>query len=91
MVIEVKKKDGETNESLLRRFTKKVQHSGIIIKAKKGRFREIKKNDTKLKKDAIMRQAVKKQYDYLRKTGQYDAQSDVTPPSVKRLIRIRKK
>jgi len=34
-VIEVKKNQGESNTSLLRRFSRRVQESGIIYKVKK--------------------------------------------------------
>ncbi len=38
-MIEVKKKEGESVNSLIYRFTKKVQQSGILKEAKKRRFR----------------------------------------------------
>jgi ribosomal protein S21 len=37
-VLEVKRKDGESFESLIRRFTKKTIQSGKILQAKKIRF-----------------------------------------------------
>ena len=37
-MVEVKKKDNESFESLLRRFNRKVQQSGILIRARKTRF-----------------------------------------------------
>ena len=37
-MLEVKRKDGESFESLIRRFTKKTIQSGKILQAKKIRF-----------------------------------------------------
>ncbi len=38
MSIEVRKKEGESTASLLRRFTRKIQQSKVLIRAKKERF-----------------------------------------------------
>lgn len=37
-MVEVKKKDNESFESLLRRFNRKIQQSGVLIRARKIRF-----------------------------------------------------
>jgi ribosomal protein S21 len=37
-LVEVKKKDNESFENLLRRFNRKVQQSGVLIRARKTRF-----------------------------------------------------
>ena len=37
-MVEVKKKDGESFESLLRRFNRKIQHSSILVRARKIQF-----------------------------------------------------
>jgi len=37
-LVEVKKKDNESFESLLRRFNRKIQQSGVLIRARKIRF-----------------------------------------------------
>jgi small subunit ribosomal protein S21 len=39
-MVEVKKKDNESFENLLRRFNRKVQQSGILVRARKIRFFE---------------------------------------------------
>jgi small subunit ribosomal protein S21 len=39
-MVEVKKKDNESFENLLRRFNRKVQQSGILARARKIRFFE---------------------------------------------------
>ena len=92
MAIEVKKKDGETNESLMRRFTKKVQSSGMIIRAKQSKFKESPKNRTQQKRDALRKKEIKKQYDYLRKSGKLeDSTTGGSPANVKKFIRVKKK
>ncbi len=72
MVVEAKKKDNESNESLIRRFTNKLRGSGVLIQAKKTQFHEKKKNKAILRKDAIRRKKTKDHYDYLRKIGKID-------------------
>ena len=37
-MVEVKKKDNESFDSLLRRFNRKIQQSGVLIRARKIRF-----------------------------------------------------
>lgn len=46
-MVEVKKKDNESFENLLRRFNRKVQQSGVLIRARKTRYftRKISKNE----------------------------------------------
>jgi len=39
-MIEVKKKDNESVGSLLRRFSRKVQQSGLLLQARSVRFQE---------------------------------------------------
>ena len=38
MAIEVKKREKESAQSLLRRFSRRVQQSGILIRTRRGRF-----------------------------------------------------
>lgn len=71
-MVEVKKKDGETTESLIRRFTKRVQQSGVLIRAKKSRFLESPKNKRKIKEDALRRLEIKEKKEYLRKIGKLE-------------------
>ncbi len=69
-MIEVKKREGESVEGLLRRFTKKVQQSGVIIRTKKRRFYAAPKTKRELRSDAVRRAAIRTRREYLRKTGQ---------------------
>ncbi len=69
MVLEVKKQERETTQSLVRRFTKAVQGSGILIRARKIRFKERKKSGTMQKKAAKTREERKNKYEMLKKLG----------------------
>lgn len=71
-MIEVRKRDNESTESLLRRFSKQVQQSRILIRAKRGRFYEPPKNKREIRESAKRRQAVREHKEYLRKIGKLD-------------------
>lgn len=38
VLVEVKRKDNESFENLLRRFNRKIQQSGVLVRARKTRF-----------------------------------------------------
>jgi len=69
MVIEVEKQGRENSQNLIRRFTKKVQKSGILPRARKNRFFKRPKSETMKKRAALRRQKLSKQYANLRKLG----------------------
>ncbi len=71
-MIEVRKRDNESTESLLRRFSKQVQQSRILIRAKRGRFYEPPKNKREIRESAKRRQAIREHKEYLRKIGKLD-------------------
>lgn len=71
-MIEVKKRDNESSESLVRRFTKRVQQSGVLLRAKKRRFYEPPKNKRAQRDDALRRKAIREQREILRKLGKLE-------------------
>ncbi len=71
-VVEVKKKEGESLESLLRRFSKRVQQSGVLIRAKKGRFYAREKSRRELHEEAARRDLIQEKKEFLRKIGKLD-------------------
>ena len=89
MPVNVEKRDGETNESLLRRFTKKVQSTGLVRTKKEKAFKQVKKNDNKKRKEALAKKQIKEQYDYLRKTGRLEELAN-SPSAIKKCIKIKK-
>ena len=69
---EVKKKDNESFESLIRRFTKKTLQSGKLLQARKIRFFKKKSNVKKLKSKALRSLGIEKNIDYLKKIGKFE-------------------
>jgi ribosomal protein S21 len=63
------KKEKETTGALLRRFSKNVQQSGILLEARKVRFHSKKPNRRARKASALRRLELKKEYDLLKKLG----------------------
>ena len=68
-VIEVKKNSNENNASILRRFSRRVQESGIIHKVKGSRYNERKESKLKVKKSALKRMQKRKEIEVLKKLG----------------------
>ncbi|OGZ02640.1 MAG: hypothetical protein A2430_02210 [Candidatus Liptonbacteria bacterium RIFOXYC1_FULL_36_8] len=67
--MEIRKKEGEAASSLVYRFNKRVQQSGIIKEVKKRRFK--KRAESKIKKriSAIYKNTKLKEVQKLRKLG----------------------
>jgi len=70
IVAEVKRKKGESFESLLRRFSKKVQASGRLLQARKIRFHSRNKSKSAVRDAALRREFLRARRDFLIKTGQ---------------------
>jgi len=68
-VAEVKRKKGETFESFIRRFNKKVQQSGRLLQCRKIRYHEKKKNKTSVRAAAARRGEINNKREYLKKIG----------------------
>ncbi len=71
-MVEVEKKDKETSESLIRRFSRRMQQSRVLMTARKGRFLAKKKTKRVLRDDALYRKNMKKEVDKLKKMGKFD-------------------
>ena len=69
MGIQVEKKSGETTRSLLRRFTRRIQQSGVLIRARKARFLEKEKSRNERRSSALRRNKISKEKEKLRKMG----------------------
>jgi len=69
MGIEVKKKERETTRSLLRRFSRRIQQSGVLIDARKARFLEKDKSKGERRAGALRRAKIGKEKEKLRKMG----------------------
>lgn len=68
-VVEVKKNANESNVNLIRRFTRKVQESGIVQKVKEGRYNKRSESKVKIKLAALKKISRKKEQERLFKLG----------------------
>jgi ribosomal protein S21 len=69
MVLEIKRKPKETTQSLIRRFSQQFRRSGILIQARKIRFKDKIKSPGAVKKAALRKEELKKHYQKLAKLG----------------------
>ena len=69
MSLEVTKREGETSQSLIRRFTQKIQKSGVLCWARKRRFFIRPKSQQMKKRAALRRIEITKEYEAARKLG----------------------
>lgn len=67
--IEISRNSGESNASVIRRFTKRVQSSSIIRKARNRRYASRTKSELKKKQDALKRLAKRTEYERMKKLG----------------------
>lgn len=72
MGLEVRKKEKESSQDLIRRFTKRVQQSGVLLQARKNMFKHRIKSDKTKKKAALRREQLKKEYQILKKLGKLE-------------------
>ncbi len=68
-IVEVKKNPNENNASILRRFSRRIQESGIIRKVKGSRYNIRKESKLKIKKSALKRMTRRKEIEKLKKLG----------------------
>lgn len=71
-MVEVRKKDKETSESLIRRFSRQLQQSKVLVKARKSRFHTKKKSKRELRQEALYKAKMRKEVDKLKKLGKFD-------------------
>ncbi len=74
-MVEVKRKPNESIGSLLRRFSRFVQQSGVLLKAKHSQFREKKLTERKERNAAIMGMHLRELRKHLEKLGKYDEET----------------
>ena len=72
-MIEAKRKDNEAVGAFLRRFTRKVQQSGVLIKSRKLRFKEDKKTKKEKQMAAVRRAISLKERERLFKLGKLES------------------
>lgn len=67
--IEVKRNERESSGSLLRRFTQRVRSSGILLEARRHKFKRHIPNKNARRRSALVRAADREKYKELRKWG----------------------
>jgi ribosomal protein S21 len=68
-MVDVKRRKGESFESLLRRFSRRVQQSGKMLEARKFRFHVEEPNKNAKRSSALRRMEIREKRDYLMKVG----------------------
>mgnify|MGYP001570020207 FL=1 len=68
-VIEVRKNPNENNAGVLRRFSRRIQESGIIRRVKSNRYNLRKESKLKIKKGALKKLDRRKEIEKLKKLG----------------------
>lgn len=70
MSIKIQKKGKESPHGLVYRFTKAVQESRILVRARKTRFKGRNISKEAKKRAALRKEKLKKEYEKLRKLGE---------------------
>jgi ribosomal protein S21 len=69
MAIEIKRRPKESTQGLIRRFTQRVRKSGVLVQARRIRFKEEPKSKQAKKKAALRRGQLRERYEELKKLG----------------------
>ncbi len=69
MTVEVRRKEKEPIGSLLRRFTRRVQQSGVLLTARRSRFYRKPKTKRQIKASALRREQLRAQRKEMMKMG----------------------
>lgn len=80
-MVEVRRKEGESFESMLRRFSRKIQQSGVVIRARRNRFYDPGKSRMMLRQKALRRLQLREEREELKKLGKIGFQTFGSPRS----------
>lgn len=75
MVLEVEKQERETGQSLVRRFTRRMQQSGVLHKVRQNRFHKRVKSKNAVKEAALRREESRKEYARMKKMSKPEERS----------------
>lgn len=73
--VSTQKKDGESNDSLIRRFVRKVQSSGKLNQSKGNQYRQKPVSKRLRRRAAIKRSELRTTSEFNRKIGKVDERS----------------
>jgi ribosomal protein S21 len=68
-MVQAKRKPSETTGAFLRRFSRQIKQSGILINARKNRFYQSSPNKRLKRQSALYRERKRQQYERLKKLG----------------------
>ena len=71
-MVQVRRKDNEGSESLVRRFSRKVRESGVLLQAQKVRFHQRKKSKRRAREEAQRKSELTMEYERKVKLGEID-------------------
>ncbi len=71
-MIHIKRKEKETTEALIRRFSRRVQQSGVLRQVRKLRFRAVEKSKPARRSEALYKVKIRKEINKLKKLGKFD-------------------
>ena len=71
--MEIKRKPRENISMMLRRFTKRVRESGILVNSKKSMFKQPNLSRGERRKTALEREKRRKERAKLKKLGKYES------------------
>ena len=72
MVYVYKKNDRETTENMIKRFTRRMQQSGVLMHVRRNRFDQPQKNKVARRQEALYKNKMRKEVDKLKKLGRFD-------------------
>jgi ribosomal protein S21 len=67
MALEIRRKQRENAQAMMRRFQKAVQQSGILLEVRKRQFVKREKSPNMQKESALRKAENKKKYDLIKK------------------------
>jgi len=70
MALEIKKEGRETSQNLIRRFSRRMKQSGILLRVRKARFLKREKSKQMKKRSALRREELRKEYERIEKLGE---------------------
>lgn len=74
-MVEVRRKSGESTTAMIRRFTRRVQKSGILLRARRERFYHPKLTKRQTREQALRRVSARAEHERLAKLGKLPEES----------------
>ena len=71
-MVEIRRKKGESFDSMYRRFLKRMQQSGKVLEAKERKFLKPKKSETAKKRSALIGLKYRSKREYQRRIGKIE-------------------